>query len=139
VSGTLVDSSILLDVFEDDPAWYEWSSAALEQAASSGPLYVDLVIYSEVSVGFARIEELEDAVRGCGLIVVPIPKEGLFLAGKAFLRYRKAGGVRTAPLPDFFIGAHAAVAGYRLLTRDPRRIRAHFPTVTLTAPDSPAA
>lgn len=87
-------------------------------------------------MGFARIEELEEAVRGCGLVVAPIPKEALFLAGKAFLQYRKEGGARTAPLPDFFIGAHAAVAGYRLLTRDPRRIRAHFPTVALTAPDS---
>ena len=132
--GTLVDSSVILDVLEDDPAWYERSAAALAEAASSGPMYIDSVIYAEVSVGFARIEELEEAVSGCGLVMAPIPKEALFLAAKAFVRYRTRGGVRPVPLPDFFIGAHAAVSGFDLLTRDPRSVRAYFPTVALISP-----
>jgi len=136
MTATLVDSSILLDLFEDDPRWGNWSQAALEQESRSGSLFINPMIYAEVSIAFRRIEELEEAIHGCGLKMAEIPKEALFLSGKAFMAYRRTGGSRRSPLPDFFIGAHAAVAGFRLLTRDPRRVRRYFPTVGIVCPTS---
>jgi predicted nucleic acid-binding protein len=136
VTGVLVDSSVILDVFEDDPNWADWSESTLYRHSMTGPLYVNPIIYSEVSIGFARIEELEASITGCGLQIIEMPKEALFLAGKAFVNYRRRGGAKTSLLPDFFIGAHAAVAGLKLLTRDTSRVKTYFPTVELISPQT---
>jgi predicted nucleic acid-binding protein len=130
----LVDSSVLLDIFTADEQWVEWSVGQLEQAATDGSLFIDPIVYSEVSIRFSRIEELERAIQECGLVWSEIPREALFLAGKAWMAYRKRGGPRITPLPDFFIGAHAAVSDLVLVTRDAGRVRTYFPTVRLVAP-----
>jgi predicted nucleic acid-binding protein len=132
--GVLVDSNVLLDIFEDDPVWAEWSEATLDGCSAAYALYINPVIYAEVSVGFQRIEELETALAACGVQMLQIPKDALFLAAKVFLKYRRQKGVKTSPLPDFFIGAHAAVEELRLLTRDVSRYRSYFPTVRLISP-----
>ena len=134
MTTTLVDSNVLLDVATEDPAWVGWSSDALASAADQGPLVVNPLIYAEVSVGFVRIEDLDDALPPDAFRREALPYEAGFLAGKAFLAYRRRKGSRLSSLPDFCIGAHAAVAGYRLLTRDARRYRTYFPTVALLAP-----
>lgn len=131
---TLIDSNVLLDVITRDPIWMEWSLHQLEAAALTGPLVINAVIYSELSMGYEEIKELEDLTAGLGLTLVEIPKTGLFLAGKAFLTYRRRGGARTGVLPDFFIGAHAAASVMPLLTRDRSRYQTYFPTVELLAP-----
>ena len=131
----LVDSSVILDVATDDPRWGRWSTEALAKAADQTILVVNAIIFAEVSVGFALIEELEAALPAASYRRDPLPYEAAFLAGKAFLAYRRRGGVRTSPLADFYIGAHAAIADFDLLTRDPRRFRAHFPSVRLIAPE----
>ena len=131
---TLVDSNVLLDVFTDDPAWAGWSGEALVHAFDQGPVVINPVVYAEVSVGFERIEELDEALPQAAFVREPLPYPAGFLAGKAFLAYRRSGGAKPAPLPDFYIGAHAAVAGYRLLTRDARRYRTYFPRLDLLAP-----
>ena len=135
MTGLLVDANVILDIFENDPDWADWAEAALHRCSSTQTLCINPMIYAEVSIGFARIEELEAALTGCGFQMRQIPKEALFLAGKAFLAYRKRRGARTSPLPDFFIGAHAAVEGMELLTRDSRRYRTYFPTVKLISPE----
>ncbi|CAH2603769.1 Type II toxin-antitoxin system VapC family toxin [Rhodovastum atsumiense] len=136
--GTLIDTNVLLDLVTDDPTWAGWSVQQLDAAALRGKLLINDIVYAELSVRFGRIENLEALVDEAGLIVTPIPRPALFLAAKAFQRYRAAGGTRTGVLPDFFIGAHAAVAGLPLLTRDPQRFRTHYPTVALITPqDSP--
>ena len=134
MKGVLVDSSVILDIFENDPVWADWSEATLDTYANQLPLFINPVIYAEVSIGFQRIEELEEAFAGCGLRMLPMPKEALFLAGKAFLKYRRRKGSKASPLPDFFIGAHAAVEGLLLLTRDVKRIKTYFPTVKTVSP-----
>jgi len=134
VSGILVDSNVILDVFEDDPVWFEWSASALERYGHDETLYINPVVYSEVSIGFNRIEELEAALTQAGFQFLEIPREALFLAGKVFLRYRKRAGAKSSPLPDFYIGAHAAVEQLRLMTRDVRRFRTYYPKVKLIAP-----
>jgi len=134
MKGVLVDSSVILDIFENDPVWADWSEATLVTYSTQLPLFINPVIYAEVSIGFQRIEELEEAFAGCGLRMLPIPKESLFLAGKAFLKYRKSKGSKASPLPDFFIGAHAAVENLLLLTRDVKRIKTYFPTVKTVSP-----
>jgi len=134
MSNVLVDSNIILDVVENDPDWCEWSLSVLEQYGESNQLVINPMIYAEVSIGFEMIEEVEDVLSEGGFKMVPIPKEALFLAGKAFLRYRREQGSKTSPLPDFFIGAHAAVAGVTLLTRDKKRIKHYFPSVDLVSP-----
>jgi predicted nucleic acid-binding protein len=134
VSATLVDSNVLLDVATADARWGQWSADALVSAANSGPLTINPIIYAEVSIGFATIEELDDALPPDVYLRAQLPYETGFLAGKAFLAYRRRGGSRSAPLPDFYIGAHAAIAGCRLLTRDAQRYRTYFPTVSLLAP-----
>lgn len=131
---TLADSSVILDIVTEDPAWSEWSADALARALDDGPLVINPIVYAEVSVGFDRIEDLEDAVPAGDFQREALPYEAGFLAGKAFLAFRKRGGQKRSPLPDFYIGAHAAVRGYRLLTRDAARYRTYFPTVTLIAP-----
>ena len=134
MAGVLVDSSVILDVFLDDPKWAAWSLQKLEALAGSDELFINPIIYAEVSIGFQRIEELEAAVASAGFRLLAIPKEALFLAGKAFVRYRRNRGMKRSPLPDFFIGAHAAVQELGLLTRDPKRVRTYFPTVKLICP-----
>jgi len=131
---TLVDTNVLLDLVTDDAAWADWSQRQLEVAEIRGPVLINDVVYAELSVGFLRVEELEDALATALIETAPIPREALFLAGKMFLRYRGSGGSRTGVLPDFFIGAHAAVAQLALLTRDVGRYRTYFPTVQLIAP-----
>ena len=136
MTPVVVDSNVLLDVVTDDPTWATWSSAALERTADEAILVINALIYAELSIGFTSIEALEDALPRDLCRREHLPYEAAFLAGKAFLRYRKAGGARRSPLPDFYIGAHAAVAGYRLLTRDGTRYRTYFPTLELIAPDA---
>lgn len=131
---TLVDSNVLLDVLTDDPDWSRWSAAALAAARDSGTLVINPIIYAEVSVRFARIEELDEALPAGDLLREALPYPAGFLAGKAFLRYRRQGGTKRSPIADFYIGAHAAVCGYQLLTRDPARYRHYFPTLTVHSP-----
>lgn len=130
----MVDSNVLLDVATNDPAWGEWSSAMLERVADEAILVINPLIYAEVSVGFASIEAVEAALPRDAYQRVSLPYEAAFLAGKVFLAYRRAGGIRNSPLPDFYIGAHAAVAGYRVLTRDVSRYAKYFPGLELIAP-----
>ena len=136
MNGTLVDSCVILDIVEGDPLWLNWSLGALEKAASEGAVFINPIIYAEFSIGYRTIEELERAVAAFGFRWIELPKEALFLAGKAFSRYRRQRGVKTNALPDFFIGAHAAVAGIPLLTRDTRRVRHYYPTVRVIGPPS---
>lgn len=131
----LVDTNVLLDVATNDPKWAAWSLRQLDAAAIRGPVLINAVVYAEFSIGYARIEEVDSVLDDVGLKLVEAPRPALFLAGKAFQRYRAQGGSRTSVLPDFFIGAHAAVGGFLLLTRDARRYRAYFPGVELIAPD----
>lgn len=131
---TLVDSDVLLDVLTDDPMWGPWSAAALADAADGGGLVINPIVYAEVSTGFERIEDLDDAVPAGEVAREPLPWEAGFLAGKAFLAYRRRGGERRSPLPVFYIGAHAAVRRYRLLTRDTARYRTYFPSIELVTP-----
>jgi hypothetical protein len=130
----LVDTNVLLDVLQDDPNWAAWSQAQLESAALAERLAINAVIYSELSMAFARIEELEQIVADAGLLVDTIPREALFLAGKVFLEYRRRKGTKQGVLPDFYIGAHAAIAKCSILTRDVGRYRSYFPTVPLITP-----
>ena len=134
MTGVLVDSNVILDVFQDDPQWADWSEDQLSELGDDYPLYINPIIYTEISIGFEKIEELETAISGCGFSVRPLPREALFLTGKVFLQYRRKKGVKTAPLPDFYIGAHAAVAQLQLLTRDVSRYKTYFPTVKLIYP-----
>ncbi|MBI1844488.1 MAG: type II toxin-antitoxin system VapC family toxin [Actinobacteria bacterium] len=135
-SGTLVDTNVLLDVLTADERWLTWSMDALAEAAELGPLYINPIIYAEVSVRFTRVEDLDDALPADDYRRVPLPWAAAFLAGKAFLDYRKRRGSVSSTLPDFFIGAHAAVEDLVLLTRDATRYRSYFPTVSLIAPSS---
>ena len=131
----LVDSNVILDVVTQDAEWTAWSMDALERAGEEGPLVINPLVYAEVSIGFERIEDLDDALPAQYLQREALPWEAAFLAGKVFVKYRRAGGSRSSPLPDFYIGAHAAVRGYTLLTRDTRRYRMYFPRLKLITPD----
>lgn len=133
---TLIDTNVLLDVVTDDPEWAEWSIRRLEAASIQGPLLINDVVYAEWSIGYDHIELLDNAVASMDLIIERVPTSALFLAGKAFLDYRRKTGTKNSVLPDFFIGAHAAVLGIPLLTRDTRRYRSYFPTLTLIDPPS---
>jgi hypothetical protein len=134
MDAVLVDSNVLLDVATNDPVWADWSARALERTADESILVINPLIYAEVSVGFASIEDLEGALPADLYRRDELPYEAGFLAGKCFLRYRRAGGLKRSPLPDFYVGAHAAIAGYRLLTRDATRYQTYFPTLVLIAP-----
>ncbi|MBX7159271.1 MAG: type II toxin-antitoxin system VapC family toxin [Acidimicrobiia bacterium] len=134
MTATLVDSDVILDVATDDASWSARSAAALGRAADSGPLVVNPIVYAEVSIGFATIEALQVALPPDVFVREDLPWTAAFLAGKAFLGYRRKGGAPRSPLPDFYIGAHAAVSGHKLLTRDARRYRTSFPTVELVTP-----
>ena len=131
----LVDSCVIVDVLENDPRWASWSQEKLESAALTHALAVNAVIYAEISVGFSRIEQVDALLKQTQIAMEAIPREALFLAGKAYQCYKARGGTRTSTLPDFFIGAHAAVLGIPLLTRDVRRYSGYFPTLELIAPE----
>lgn len=131
----LVDSNVLIDVAEADPVWGEWSRRALDRAGASESLVVNPIVYAEVSIAFERIEEVEAVLPAASFKREQIPFEAAFLAGKAYLTYRRRGGASRSPLPDFFVGAHAMVAGHRLLTRDARIYRTYFPRLDIIAPD----
>lgn len=133
--GLLVDSNVLLDVFEDDPVWAPWSEQMLGQFSMTHALCINPIIYAEISIGFERIEQLEAAVVACGLRMLEVPKEALFLAAKVFVEYRRRKGTRLSPLPDFFIGSHAAVENLELLTRDVSRFKSYFPSIKLISPN----
>ena len=133
-TAVLCDSSVLLDVATQDPVWCVWSERKLAELADTALLVINPIVYAEVSIGFARIEELEEALPATLFRREPLPWAAGFLAGKAFLGYRRTKGARTSPLPDFYVDAHAAIAGHRVLTRDPKRIRTYFPTVDVIAP-----
>src|SRR5262245_6992150 len=131
----LVDSCVVIDVLENDPKWADWSQRQLDVAALKHPLVINPVIYAELSIGFRRIEDVEAMLVQTRIVLKEIPKDALFLAGKAFQRYKTHGGTRTSTLPDFFIGAHAAVLGIPLLTRDARRYTGYFPNLALILPE----
>lgn len=135
MSAVLIDSNILLDLMSDDARWFDWSSKALERAADRSRLVINAVIYAEISIRFSRVEDLEAALPKDLLAREALPFEAAFLAGKCFNAYRRRGGDKRSPLPDFFIGAHAAVAGYQLLTRDTARYRTYFPKLPLITPE----
>jgi predicted nucleic acid-binding protein len=131
----LVDSNILLDLMIEDAQWFPWVAEAVRRAADRSRLVINAIVYAEVSIRYSRIEDLEAALPTGMLDREHVPYEAAFLAGKAFLRYRQRGGTKQSPLPDFIIGAHAAVAGYQLMTRDARRYRTYFPALSLIAPE----
>ena len=135
MTAVLIDSNVLLDIMTEDPQWVSWSAVALEAAADTSRLVINPIIYAEVSVRYSRIEDLEAALPAGVIDREAVPYAAAFLAAKAFRAYRLRGGVKRSPLPDFFIGAHAAVAGYRLLTRDTGRYRSYFPTLSMIGPE----
>ena len=135
-AGVIVDSNVLLDIATDDPAWSAWSAEALAKAAERYPLIINPIVYAEVSIGYDKIEALDEALPAAFYRREPLPWEAAFLAGKCFLQYRRRGGERRSPLPDFYIGAHAAVRGFALLTRDAARYRTYFPRVPLITPEN---
>jgi hypothetical protein len=130
----LVDSNIILDILTQDPNWYKWSSDKLAKFSDTSELIINDIIYTEISIGFKKIEELEQVLSGGFFKVCPIPREALFLAGKVFLKYKSQSGTKTSALPDFFIGAHAAVENVPLLTRDIARYKTYFPSLTIVHP-----
>jgi predicted nucleic acid-binding protein len=134
VNAVLVDSNVLLDIMTEDQQWFAWSARALATAAESFRLVINPIIYAEVSFRYSRIEDLDEVLPQALVEREPLPHEAAFLAGKAFLLFRQRSGTRLAPLPDFFIGAHASIAGYSLLTRDAGRYRTYFPSLQLIAP-----
>ena len=136
MKGVLVDSDVILDIFLDNPAWAEWSLETLGKYGSRTALYINAVVYAELSMGFEKIEDLEWAIGRGGFKMLEIPKEALFLAGKAFLKYRQQKGPKRSPLPDFFVGAHAAILEIPLITRNVANYRNFLPTVKLISPET---
>ncbi len=134
MNGILVDSCVLLDIFTDDPNWADWSEEMLVKYSRTNTLYINSVIYTEVSIGFNNIEEVELAVKEVGLKVLEIPREALFLAGKIFLKYKRNQGTKISTLPDFFIGAHAIVSSFNLITRDIAKYKTYYPSLKLINP-----
>jgi len=132
--ATLVDTNVLLDILDEDEEWLNWSASMLARAARQGPVVINQLIYAEASVTFDTVEDLEAALPVSYFVREPLPWEAAFLAGKAFAVYRRRDGRKRSPLPDFYIGAHAAAAGHTLLTRDPDRYRAYFPKLRIIAP-----
>jgi predicted nucleic acid-binding protein len=130
----LIDSCIVTDLADPDSTWFEWSASTLEQLDQNNTLVINPIIYAECSVGFERIEDVEALFEHLGFAMRTLPREALFLAGKAFLQYRRRQGQKGNVLPDFFIGAHAAVAGYQLISRDKGRFSTYFPSVDLILP-----
>ncbi len=134
MNGILIDSCVLLDLFTDDPSWAVRSESILLKYSQTNTLYINSIIYTEVSIGFNRIEEVELAVKEAGIKVLEIPREALFLAGKTFLKYKKIKGTKNSTLPDFFIGAHAIVSSFNLITRDITKYKTYYPNLKLIAP-----
>jgi len=134
MADAMVDSNVLLDVLTEDERWFDWSSATLEALAEDHVLVLNPIIYAEVSIGFDKIEDLDRALPPGMIERRAIPPEATFLAGKCFVRYRRRGGTRLSPLPDFFVGAHASVEGMPLLTRDAARYRTYFPRLEIISP-----
>jgi predicted nucleic acid-binding protein len=134
MTSVLVGANVLLDVMTEDQRWLAWSADAIERAANRHLIVINPIIYAEVSIRYSRIEELDAALPKAMFDREAIPYEAAFLVGKSFLAYRRRGGAKRSPLPDFFIGAHAAVAGYQLMTRDPTRYRTYYPKLALIAP-----
>jgi predicted nucleic acid-binding protein len=134
--ATLVDSCVILDVATGDPRWADWSAGRIAEALDAGRVVINPLIYAEVSVGYSSVEELDDLLPAGDYQREPLPYRAGFAAGKAYLRYRRSGGGKRSPMPDFYIGAHAAVAGYRLLTRDASRYQTYFPKLELIVPAS---
>jgi predicted nucleic acid-binding protein len=134
MKGILVDSCVLLDLFTDDDKWADWSENTLDKFSQTNTLYINSVIYTEVSIGFNKVEEVEAAIDALDVKVLEMPREALFLTGKVFLKYRKNKGTKNSPLPDFFIGAHASVSQLGLVTRDIEKFKAYYPKVNLIHP-----
>ena len=132
--STLVDSNVLIDLFDEESEWRDWSDAMLTECASRGALVINPIIFAEVSAGFGSLDDVEAALPEAYLRRESLPWDAAFLAGRAFVLYKQRGGARPAPLPDFYSGAHAAVAGHTLLTRDARRYRYYFPRLRIVAP-----
>lgn len=132
----LVDSCVVTDLADPDGEWFEWSASMLEQLDEEHSFVINPIVYAECSVGYQTIEEIEGLISGLGFAIREIPREALFLAGKSFVTYKKNKGRKTNVLPDFFIGAHAAVGGYTLITRDKGRFSTYFPSVNLIMPHS---
>jgi predicted nucleic acid-binding protein len=135
MAAVLVDSNVLLDLMIEDSTWFSWSAKALAKAVEGSRLIINPIIYAEISIRYSRIEDLDEALPKTMIHREAIPYEAAFLAGKAFSVYQQRGGMKRSPLPDFFIGAHAAIAGYSLLTRDAARYRTYFPKLQLIAPN----
>lgn len=134
MNGIFVDSCVLLDLFTNDPSWAEWSESILEKYSQTNTLYINSIVYTEISIGFKKIEEVEKAIIDLDIKVLEIPREALFLTGKAYLKYRKNKGIKNSPLPDFFIGAHVLVGKFDLITRDTNKYKTYFPQVKLIHP-----
>ena len=134
MNGVFVDSCVLLDLFTNDANWADWSEKTLEKYSQTNSLYINSIVYTEVSIGFNKVEEVEKAIDGLGIKVLEMPREALFLTGKVFLKYRKNKGTKVSPLPDFFIGAHASVSKFELITRDSDKYKTYFPQVKLIHP-----
>lgn len=134
MSAVLVDSNILIDLMTEDSRWFPWASHSIAYTADRYRLVINPIVYAEVSVRYSRIEDLDDALPETMFEREPIPYQAAFLAGKCFASYRQRGGSKASPLPDFFIGAHATIAGYQLITRDAARYRTYFPKLHLIAP-----
>lgn len=135
MNGILVDSCVLLDLFTDDKNWADWSERTLEKFSQTNSLYINSIVYTEVSIGFNKVEEVESAIEALGIKVLEMPREALFLTGKAYIKYRKNKGTKISPLPDFFIGAHASVSQFGLVTRDLAKYKTYFPQIQLIYPD----
>ncbi|VAW72548.1 hypothetical protein MNBD_GAMMA10-1729 [hydrothermal vent metagenome] len=135
MNGVFVDSCVLLDLFTDDKNWAEWSENILEKYSQTNTLYINSIVYTEISIGFNKIEEVEKSISALSIKVLEIPREALFLTGKAFLKYRKNQGTKNSPLPDFFIGAHVLVENFNLITRDISKYKTYFPGIKLIHPE----
>ncbi len=135
MNGIFVDSCVLLDLFTDDPNWGEWSENILEKYSKTNTLYINSIVYTEISIGFNKIEDVEKVISGLGIKVLEIPREALFLTGKTYLKYRKNKGTKNLPLPDFLIGAHVSVEKFDLITRDANIYITYFPQVKLIHPE----
>ncbi len=133
-TGVLVDSCVILDIITEDAVWFDWSSQMLAKHAERKQLFINPIIYAEISTGYQKIEELEAAIPSHMFARLALPWEAAFLAGKAFLQYRQSGGTRTSPLPDFFIGAHAMISSLELITRDTKRFKTYYPKIKLISP-----
>jgi len=134
MNGIFIDSCVLLDLFTDDPHWANWAEKTLSNYRLNNTLYINSIVYTEVSIGFNKIEEVESAIEQVGVKVLEIPREALFLAGKIFLDYRKNKGTKSSTLPDFFIGAHATISSFHVMTRDRAKFKTYYPALHLISP-----